>query len=351
MTQKKGNIIVGADTHKKFHVVSVITELGVRLEHKSFSADAKGYREALAWASGFGTILRAGIEGTGGYGAGLSTHFIDKGIAVLDVNKPDKHERRKRGKDDVEDSFQAAAAALAFIRCSIAKENGEELEAARLLEATYGQAIRQRTASINALRADLVTLPDAMRQSLEGMTWEALAKRCAAFRLSKDFTPENARKRTLRSLARRILALTEEAKELEAEINRYAKALAPKTLTLLGVGCHGAIRLMCTAGQNIERMSGEAAFSMMCGVSPIPASSGDNIHFRLNRGGERRANCAIHTMATTRLRNDERSRAYYDKKISEGKGENDAMRCLKRYCAREVYGFLKQDLLALGMAC
>lgn len=350
MAEKQPGVIVGADTHKKFHVLTVITELGERLAFKYFDANAKGYDQALKWAKGYNTVLRAGIEATGSYGVGLAERFRKDGIAVFDVYRPDRQRRRRRGKNDVEDSFQAAEAALAYIRCATAKEKDGLLEAARLLEGAYEQAVRQRTAAMNLLRADITTLPPKMRERLESMCRSELLKTCASFRISKDAGTGEGAKVALRLLAKRVLALDKEAAELEKQIGCHARKLAPKTLSLLGIGCHGAIRLLCTAGKNIERFKNDASFSMLCGVSPVCASSGDNIHLRLNRAGDRKANCVLHTMAINRIKHCEKTQAFIERKMNENKSKKDAIRALKRYLAREVYYALKADLAELGYA-
>lgn len=350
MAEIDGRVIMGLDTHKRFHTVAVVDSAGRELAARDFPACAAGYAEALGWARGFGEVARAGVEGTGSYGAGASAFLSGHGVEVLDVYKPDRQERRRRGKDNVRDAFEAAAAALSRRRCAPAKENGELMQALQLLKSAYDQAVRQRTAALNALGADVVRLPDAMRAPLGGLSGLALAKACAPFRV-----PEGAMgiapgaKAAMRSLARRALALDAEAKALDREVERYASALAPRTMALAGIGHHGAANLLCAAGENIGRLRGEASFAMLCGVAPVPASTGDRHHFRLNRAGSRKANNAIYNMAITRMGKDEETRAFIDRKMGENKTKKDAIRSLKRYLAREAYGALKADLEDLGL--
>jgi transposase len=351
MAENKEMVIIGVDTHKRFHSVAVITKTGRELACKSFDADGKGYKQALAWASGFGTVLRAGIEGTGSYGAGLCAYLKKYGIEAQDVYAPDKKRRHRQGKDDETDAFQAAQAALSLTRCATAKDRSGDVEAARLLEVAYAQAVKQHTANINALKAALLSLPSPMREQLEALGTTSLVKTCSAFRIAKcTMESTDGVKYALRSLARMILSLETEMALLDKEVERYAKALAPTTVSLLGIGCHGAVKLLCAAGQNIERMKGESSFSMLCGTSPIPASSGDVYHRRLNRGGNRQANNALYVMAITRMRHCERTKTFIAKKMSEGKSKKDAIRALKRYLAREVFSALKADLERLCLA-
>jgi len=350
MAERSAGVIIGADTHKLTHHVAIISSVGQRLADKGFEASAQGYRQALQWARTYGEVLRAGIEATGSYGAGLCDYLKKHGIEVYDVYAPDAQKRRMSGKCDTEDAYQAAEAAAGFARCAIAKDKDATLQAARLFEGNYQMVVKQRTASINSLKNAIITCPDKMRQRLGNMPTSELVKTCAALRIPKDAGIKEGYKEALRFLARRIQTLDAEASALKKQIEVYAKALAPTTMSLLGIGCHSAIRLLCAAGQNIQRMKSEPAFSMLCGASPIPASTGNRHHHRLNRGGDRKANCALHTMAITRMRYDKQTQAFIAKKMSEGKSKKDAIRVLKRYLAREVYNALTVDLGKLTLA-
>ena len=350
MAENNTRVIFGADTHKKSHTIAIITETGLELGAKRFPANAKGYRQAWEWACAFGTVLRCGVESTGSYGAGLCSFLKGVGAEVYDVYAPDKKRRRLEGKDDIKDAYQAAQAALSYTRCAQAKDKDEAIEAAINLENAHQLAVRQRTACINALKAAIIKLPDSMRQNLEGKTDADLIKTCAAFRISAAQTDLfSGTKVALRHYAKQIQSLSKEINALDKEIKRYAEALVPNTVGLKGIGHHGSITLLKAAGANIDRLKDDASFSMLCATSPIPASTGDKHHFRLNPGGNRKANCAIHIMAITRIRLFEKTRAFIDKKISEGKTKKDAIRCLKRYLSREVYGSLRADLAMLGV--
>jgi transposase len=351
MAENDTFVIVGVDTHKKTHVVAIISETGQRMASWRFDAGAQGYRQTLEQIYKYGRPLRAGIEATGSYGAGLCEFLREHGIMCLDVYAPNRQERRRKGKDDTADAYQAAFAALSYERCAIAKQRDGDVKAAQLLETTYSQAVKQRTASINALKAALVSLDGPLRERLEKLSTTELVRTCAAFRISKGDLGHEAGVRTaLRALASRIRSLDKEISSLHKDIERFALKLVPATMALFGIGCHGAIRLLCAAGQNIDRMKSEAAFSMLCGASPVPASTGDVYHNRLNRGGDRKANCVLYFMAITRMRNCARTQDFIEKKMSEGKSKKDAIRALKRYLARTVFNTLTQDLQVLGLA-
>ncbi|MCL2746964.1 MAG: IS110 family transposase, partial [Coriobacteriia bacterium] len=330
MAETQTGVIIGVDTHKRLHVVAVISPHGQRLDVRQFEAHGDGYKAALAWVKTYGTPLRAGIEGSSSYGVGISRFLRANDIAVFDVYAPNKQDRRRRGKDDAIDAFQAAEAALTFERCAPSKDNDAAVEAARLLESTYQQAVKQRTATINALKAALLILPDQTRSQLEGMSTKELVNTCARYRITDQTDAGRGIKMSLRSMAKRIISLNSEIASLNAAIEQYAADLLSATTSLLGVGAHGAIRLLCSAGQNIERLKSESSFAMLCGVSPIPASSGNTHRHRLNRGGDRKANCVLHMMVLTRQNRCEKTKEYIIKRMSEGKSKKDAVRSLKR---------------------
>ncbi len=351
MAENKDSVIIGADTHKKEHTIALIGSMGQRIAAKPFKADSSGYEAALRWAYEYGMPLRAGIEATGSYGSGLCAYLKDHGIECFDVFAPDKKERRRRGKDDEKDAYQAAYAVLSGERCALAKEKSAELEIATLLESTYKQLVKQRTQTINALHGAIVKLPDHLRQSLSGLKTNVLVKKVAAYRTTnKDRNADKEFKKILRVYAQRIIQIDKEVKELDKDIEYYASILAPETLKLQGVGAHGAIKLLNTAGQNIDRMKNDGSFSMTCGTSPIPVSSADKCHFRLNHGGDRQANSAIHTMALTRMRYCDKTQTFIARKMSEGKSKKDAIRILKRYLSREVFYALKRDVTQFKLA-
>jgi transposase len=152
-------------------------------------------------------------------------------------------------------------------------------------------------------------------------------------------TPTDAAKYALRSLSRRYAQLAEEM-TLNAELERLTMAFAPTLMGSLGVGIDTASALLVTAGSNPERLKSEAAFAALCGVSPIPASSGKINRYRLNRGGDRRANAALYRIVVVRLRYDVRTKTYLQRRMEEGKTKTEVIRCLKRYVAREVFGIL-----------
>jgi transposase len=349
----KGTVVIGgADTHKDLHLVAALTQTGERIGCKAFPTNTKGYKDAIKWLCSLGELTRVGIEGSGSYGAGLCRYVKGANITVLEVTGPDKARRRLAGKYDEEDAYQAAEAALSGVRCKPAKDRTSDVEALRPLRVAYDGAVKARTAALNNLDALVIGAEDNLRRRLRDMGGMTRAKTCASLRVCEKNTSSKAKAEVLaiRSIAKRVISLDQEAKALHSEIEALCKGIAPETMALKGIGAHCASKLLLAAGGNIERMEGEAGFSMLCGASPLKASSGkDNNRHRINHGGDRQANSALYTIVIYRMGKDERTKDYVKRRTAEGKSKKDIIRCLKRYVAREVYNTLKADLSALGV--
>ena len=188
----------------------------------------------------------------------------------------------------------------------------------------------------------IISAPDELREQVRHLTRMQLIRTLAAWRpdVSNATDPPTAYRVSLKSLARRYLELSDEIADLDELINPIVEALAPQLLKRTGIGIEVAGQLLVTAGDNPDRMSSEAAFAMLCGVAPLPASSGMTQRHRLNRGGDRQANRALHLAVISRLRLDPRTKAYAAKKTAQGHSKMEILRCLKRYLAREVYFLL-----------
>lgn len=339
----------GVDTHLDFHVAAAVNALGALLGVARFPTTPAGYRELLAWLQGFGPVMAVGVEGTGSYGAALTRHLHAHDVAVLEVNRPDRAERRRRGKTDAYDAEAAARTALAG-RAHAAKINQGPVESLRVLKLAHASAVKQRTAVINQMHQIVATAPAELRTQLEGLTKHTLPARCARLRPGADLhDAAAATKHTLRMLARRAQRLTEEIDDLDTEIATLAKQIAPTTLAAPGVGHHALARLLITIGENPHRFGSEAAFAALCGTNPIPASSGRTDRHRLNRGGDRQANSAIHMVALSRLAHHQPTRTYIAKRTTNGKSDPHLRRKLKRYITRELFALLRTDLQALNL--
>lgn len=331
-------VFAGVDTHGRTHHAAVIDELGRHLADQEFPATSAGYRRLHAFVTGHGRLQAVGIEGTGAYGAELARHLADAGVTVIEVDRPDRKTRRTKGKSDPIDAYAAATAVASKRATGHPKTRTGTVEAIRTLRITRRSAVKARTQAINQIRALLVTAPAAIREQTGDLPHTELIRTLARLRPGTDLaTPLNATKAALRRLARRHQLMDEEIAELDAQIAPLIHAAAPELLALFGVGPETAGALLVTAGDNPERMHSEAAFAHLAGVAPIPASSGRTHRHRLNRGGDRSANNALHTIVLVRMRYDERTRAYVQRRTHEGLSKKEIIRCLKRFVAREVY--------------
>jgi transposase len=263
---------------------------------------------------------------------------------VLEVTAPDRPDRRRRGKNDHLDAEAAAHAAFAGIRTVTPKTRDGMIEALRVLRACRKTAVQARRIALQMIGGAIVSAPDALRDSLRNMTRMQLIRTLAASR--PDMTAyrnmDTAYRITLKSLARRYLELHDEIAELDVMIGAIVDELAPDLVARNSIGYACAAQLLVTAGGNPERLKSEASFAALCGVNPIPASSGKTDRHRLNRGGDRAANSALHIIAIGRLRTDERTQKYVARRIADGLSKLEAIRCLKRYIARGVFNLLRK---------
>jgi transposase len=334
-------VTVGVDTHGDVHVAHAKDQLGRCLDTVSIPTTPTGYRDLLAWARGLGQVQAWGVEGTGCYGAGLARYLRQAGQVVLEVNRPDRAARR-RGKSDPVDAEAAARAVQAGEVTIVPKAADGHVEMLRSLRVARTTAMRARTQAINALRSLLVTAPAELREQLRGLSAVRLLQVAATLDPGRLTSPTAAAMLALRTLARRYQALAAEITALDSQLDRLTAMAAPRLLTLFGVGPDVASALLVAAGDNPRRLRSEAAFSMLCGSSPIQASSGKTTRHRLNRGGDRQANAALYRIVIVRLRWHQPTKDYMARRATEGKSKKEIIRCLKRYVAREVFAVLRE---------
>jgi transposase len=295
----------------------------------------------VEWASEFGHLEHAGVEGTGSFGAGLARFLKAQKIKVFEVIRPKRRDQYRSGKSDPIDAEAAARAVLAGTATGESKDADGEVEMIRTLRTTRRCAVKARAGAANQLQTLLVTAPEGLKSDLCGLSTARLVEK--ASRLRPGANPSNveaATKFALRSVARRYQQLSEEISELDEQLDRLVTEAAPELVAVEGVGTDTAASLLIAAGDNPERLRDEAAFAHLCGAAPIPASSGQTIRHRLNRHGNRDANRALYVIAVCRMSRDERTRAYVAKRTAEGKSKKEIIRCLKRYIAREIYRIL-----------
>ncbi len=270
-------VILGVDTHKDVHVAAVISAVGALLGTQEFPATAAGYRALLGWARTFGAVLRAGVEGTASYGAALNRMLRSEGVTVIDVNRPDRADRRRRGKTDATDAEAAARAVLSGRATAVAKAGDGPVEMARMFKLAKSSAVKSRTQAINQLKAVLVGADPALREQLTGLSTPLLVRACVALEVADPIADTGqAARHTLRLLAHRITLLTEEIDDLDERLTAVLAAHAPDLLARNGVGPDTGATLLIAAGDNPDRLHSEAAFAALCGVSPVEASSGQD---------------------------------------------------------------------------
>jgi transposase len=333
--------IVGVDPHRDSHALAIvhIVSGGVVFE-STIDADSVGYAQALKLVDEHAPGRRAfAIEGTGSFGAGLTRFLTCRGERVLEVSRL-RRERRSGGKTDALDAIRAARSVLSQRRPSTPRAGGERQALQALVAAREG-AVNAKRAALCQLRDLLITTPEPLRSELRPLTRARLLQRLAATRAE---TRRDAELRgsllALRSIARRVLQLTAEERELAREIETLTRRLAPQLLEQAGVGPHAAAQLVLSWSHQ-GRITSEAAFARLAGAAPIPASSGQTIRYRLDRTGDRKLNRALHMILVTRKRSHPATIAYIERRLQEGKTRREANRCLKRYLARSLYRLLE----------
>lgn len=337
----------GVDTHLDVHVAAALDEHGRLLGTESFETTAAGYRKLLGWLEGFGTVCLVGVEGTGSYGAGLTRHLHAEGIGVVEVDRPNRQRRRRKGKSDPQDAISAARAAHSGDADGLAKTRDGNVESIRTLRIARISARKARTQALNQMRSIISTAPESIREELRALNVFHLLERASSYRPGTRRDVTSLTKFTLRTLARRAVALEEEVSEIDAIMKDLVRETAPELIAQQGVGTEVAAALLVAAGDNPSRLRHESAFAHLCGTAPIDASSGKHERHRLNRGGDRQANSALWHIVLTRMVYDPRTKEYFSRRTKEGLTKKEAMRCLKRYVAREVYALLPREQMAL----
>lgn len=345
---RRQRIIGGVDTHGDRHHAAVILMNGRRLADVGFPASAAGYADLLAWLRSFGRLHAVGVEGTGSYGAGLARYLRTQAVTVVEVNRPDRRQRRAKGKSDPLDAYAAAEAVLAGRATAVPKAGDGIVESIRALHLVRAGAIKARTACINEMKALVVTAPAQLREQLPTRSAARLADACADLSPSGDLAdPAVGIAAALRRLAARYHALTAEIIDADKQLAVLVKRARPDLLAIRGVGVETAAQLLSTCGDNPDRLHSEAGFASLCGVSPVPASTGKTVRHRLNRGGDRQTNRALYMVVITRMGHDARTRAYVARRTAQGLSTKDIIRCLKRYVAREIYKTLTRPQPAI----
>jgi transposase len=335
------NGVIGVDTHRDTLTAAAVTAVGGLLGQLVVAADAAGYQRLLDFARARVPGRRCfAVEGAGSYGAGLTRLLVERGEWVVEVDRP-KRPARRGGKSDALDAVRAAREALAQERLAAPRRRGDR-EALRVLLATRQGAVTARTGAINQLKALIVGAPEQLRAELRRYSTSGQVGSCARLRDRPTRSLEHRMTVSgLRSTALRVQFLTAEASQLEGEIGRLVGAVAPWLLELPGMGPISAAQVL-VSWSHAGRLRSEAAFAALAGVAPIPASSGQVTRHRLNRGGDRQLNRALHTVALVRLRDDPTTRAYAARRRGDGKSPREIRRCVKRAIARHLFKLLQR---------
>jgi transposase len=336
------SVVGGVDTHADVHVGAAIDMNGAVLGIESFPVNAAGYRRLAGWLTGFGPVIRVGVEGTGSYGVGLARHLHREGFEVVEVDRPNRQTRRKFGKSDPIDAEAAARAALSGSATVTPKRRDGTVEQMRVLMIARRSARRQRNQTLNQLRQVVFTGPDEVRARFKDRYKTGLVSEAAAMRPRKGSDPVTYTTNVvIRGLARRIRDLNDEMHTIDDTLKGLIEQTAPSMLELYGVGVVTAATLLVTAGDNPDRLHTERSWAHLCGVSPVPTGSGKTSgRVRLNHGGDRQANAALYQIVLTRMSSDPETRNYVRRRRAEGLSTREIMRCLKRYVARQTFKHL-----------
>ena len=337
------DVIIGVDTHKEIHAAVAINAFGIHLATTTIPVCTKGYQALETWATALGPIRAIGIEGTGSYGAGLSRFLRERGHTIIEVNRSNRQLRHQKGKSDTVDAESAARAVLAGQATASPKAGTSTVEMIHHLKIARDTAVKGRTQAMQTLKAIIVCSPAVLREPLDKITGKMkLLRRLSTLRPGPITSTIASAKASLRAIARRWLVLDAEIKEHDAHLETLTAARAPELLKAHGMATGTAAEMLLLVGDNPERIHSEAAFAKMCGACPIPASSGKTNRHRLNRGGNRQANAALYRVVIVRMRGHQPTLDYIRRRTAEGKSKSEIIRCLKRYVAREIFGYLCQ---------
>jgi transposase len=317
-------VAIGVDTHRDLHVAVAVDRLGRRLGSLEFAVDERGFAEVVRFARSLGEPAFA-IEGTGSYGASLARALLVDGVVVFECERPQR--RRRTTKNDLIDAELAARRLLHGEPLPLPR-SGVEREQLRLLLVERRSARHGRQQALNQLQAAIITLDPPLRARL--------ARRRAATLARSGLLQRRPELAPLRRLARRIVLLERELAEIDHELSQLTNILCPRLLAEDGIGPVCAAQVLISAA-NPTRLRSEPAFAALAGVSPIEASSGRRKRHRLNRGGDRQLNWALHMSALNRIRYHPETRAYYQRLLDRGKSKREAIRIVKRALARRLY--------------
>jgi transposase len=335
-------IVVGIDPHKKTHTACALeAATGVRLGALTVAVDPEGFERLRAWARALGGEVCFALEDCRHVSGRLERFLLARGERVVRVAPRlmagARRGSRRRGKSDPIDAEAVGRVALAQPGLPAASLDPRAREIDLLL-AHREDLVAERTRAQQRLRWHLHEL--ALEAEVPPRALSSERQLASLVRRLSRLAP-TATVRIASELVSEIRARTRRIRELERELRLLVRAYAPALLALPGCGVLTAAKLIAEA-QGAGRFASDAAFAMACGAAPLDASSGAQRRHRLNRGGNRQLNCALHRIAITQARAHEPARAYLARRLAEGKTKAEALRCLKRYLARAVWQLLRQ---------
>ena len=325
--ESQARFYVGVDTHTDTHTIAVLDDVGRTLKTATYSTTAGGYRSVVKALARFGSPAQVvvGVEGTNSYGAGLTRVLQAGGFTVFEVLRPTRQVRRMDGKSDPIDAVEAARTLISGRGISVPKSSIGAAESLRYLNAARDKYVSIMTALSNAILSLLITAPEGIREKYARGTIVNKLQALVGCRpgaldpTSVDFHVLT----TLKSLARTYQETKKAADFLKDQMRLILEKEYPVLLAVHGVGTITAAALTITAGDNPQRIHSEAAFAKLCGACPIPASSGKTNRHRLNRGGDRRANKALHRIALVRLSTHQPTKDYAQRQTQRGKTKKE----------------------------
>lgn len=339
-TLELAGLVAGIDTHTDTHTVAIVTETGKHLATETFPTTSNGYHQLTDFLTAHHVTV-VGVEGTNSYGAAITRHLIDHGYEVFEVLRPTRALRRRDGKSDPVDALAAARQVLTGQALSIPKDTTGPVESLRMLQITRNQLVATAAKLVTLIKSLLITAPVNVRQRYTAMTTPTLIATLSRCRPSSDLSdPINGTLTSLKTLATTYNTLRAQCDELDNKITDLVEVINPEMTQIFGCRAINAAELIVSVGENPKRIRSQAALAHLWGVAPILASSGRTNRHRLNRGGDRHANAALHRIVLVRMCHDERTRDYVQRRTREGLSKKEIMRCLKRAIVREIYQVL-----------
>jgi transposase len=338
------DIVIGVDTHKNSHTAAVVkARTGEHLTTTTVPATPAGYRKLIAELADYPGQRCWVIEGCGSWGRGLHIWLTGKGERTVEIDQPRRPTRHMGIKDDPSDALRAAREALGRAHLAEPRADGQR-DAVAALTTVRRSAIDAATDAERQLVAIAVTAPEALAGKLRNLSTAKIVATCARWRpTSHSDQPTRTIAQVMRDLAQRSLQLRAEADRHETAITSLVKQWRPDLLATPGVGPIVAATVL-SVWSHPRRVRSEAAFAMMAGTAPIPASSGQTTRHRLNRQGDRQLNWAIHIIWLQRQRQDAATAAYIQRRRAQGKTDREIRRCIKRYITRQLYRTLERPL-------